>query len=62
VNFGPNAVPRLARLSRAFEDRQIRVEVRRTQPLSLKLARAGVEPLPPTLVEALELLATDPIG
>ena len=62
VNFAPDAVPRLARLSRAFEDRQIMVEVRRTQPLSLRLARAGVEPLPPTLVEALELLATDPIG
>ena len=62
VNFGPRAVPRLARLSRAFEDRQIRVEVRRTQPLSLWLVRAGVEPLPPTLVEALELLATDPLG
>jgi transcription-repair coupling factor (superfamily II helicase) len=62
VNFGPQAVPRLARLSRAFEDRQIRVEVRRTQPLSLRLARAGVEPLPPTLVEALELLATDPLS
>ncbi|MEJ2546321.1 MAG: transcription-repair coupling factor [Gemmatimonadota bacterium] len=62
VNFGPDAVPRLARLSRAFEDRQIMVEVRRTQPLSLRLVRAGVEPLPPTLVEALELLATDPIG
>jgi transcription-repair coupling factor (superfamily II helicase) len=62
VNFGPNAVPRLAKLSRAFEDRQIRVEVGRTQPLSLRLARAGVEPLPPTLVEALELLATGLIG
>ena len=62
VNFGPGAVPRLTRLSRAFEDRQITVEVGRTQPLSLRLARAGVEPLPPTLVEALELLAADPIG
>ncbi|MCL7927656.1 MAG: transcription-repair coupling factor [marine benthic group bacterium] len=56
VNFRPEAVPRLAKLSRAFENRQIVVEVRRTQPLSLKLARAGVEPLPPTLIEALELL------
>ncbi|MFO7587737.1 MAG: TRCF domain-containing protein, partial [Gemmatimonadota bacterium] len=57
VNFRSDAVPRLARLSRAFADRQIAVEVRRTQPLSLKLVRVGVEPLLPTLVEALELLA-----
>jgi transcription-repair coupling factor (superfamily II helicase) len=62
LNFRPDAVPRLARLSQAFGDRQITVEVRRTQPLSLLLVRAGVEPLPPTLVEALELLATDPVA
>ena len=60
VNFRPEAVPRLARLSRTFADRQIAVEVRRTEPLSLKLARVGVEPLVPTLVEALELLAATP--
>jgi transcription-repair coupling factor (superfamily II helicase) len=62
LNFRSDAVPRLARLSQAFGDRQITVEVRRTQPLSLRLARAGVEPLPPTLVEALEILAADPVA
>ncbi|MBT8462720.1 MAG: transcription-repair coupling factor [Gemmatimonadetes bacterium] len=56
MNFGPRAVPRLALLRDALTDRQIAVEVRRTQPLSLRLARAGVEPLLPTLVAALELL------
>jgi transcription-repair coupling factor (superfamily II helicase) len=62
LNVRSDAVPRLARLSQAFGDKQITVEVRRTQPLSLRLVRAGVEPLPPTLVEALELLATDPVA
>lgn len=61
LNFRADAVPRLTRLSRAFGDRQITVEVRRTQPLSLLLVRGGVEPLAPTLVEALELLAADPV-
>ncbi len=56
MNFGLAAVPRLALLRDALTDRQIAVEVRRTQPLSLRLARAGVEPLLPTLVAALELL------
>ena len=56
MNFGPSAVPRLSLLSDALADRQIAVEVRRTQPLSLRLVRAGVEPLLPTLVAALELL------
>ncbi len=62
LNFRADAVPRLTRLSRAFADRQITVEVRRTQPLSLRLVRGGVEPLAPTLVEALELLAADPVA
>ena len=56
MNFGRDSVPRLALLRDALADRQIAVEVRRTQPLSLWLARAGVEPLLPTLVAALELL------
>jgi len=60
VNFRPDAVPRLSRLSRVFADRQIAVEVRRTQPLSLRLACVGVESLVPTLLEALELLAATP--
>jgi transcription-repair coupling factor (superfamily II helicase) len=62
MNFGPSSVPRLALLRDALTDRQIAVEVRRTQPLSLWLVRAGVEPLLPTLVAALELLEGVPGG
>jgi transcription-repair coupling factor (superfamily II helicase) len=60
MNFARDSVPRLALLRDALTDRQIAVEVRRTQPLSLWLARAGVEPLLPTLVAALELLEGEP--
>ncbi|MDT8436624.1 MAG: transcription-repair coupling factor [Gemmatimonadota bacterium] len=60
LNFRRDAVPRLARVSRALGDRQVDVEVRRMQPLSLMLVRGGVEPLLPTLVEALRILAADP--
>ncbi len=56
--FREDAVPRLTLLKNAFTDRQLDVEVRRLQPLSLMLRRAGAEPLLPTLVEALRLLAT----
>lgn len=60
LNFAPGATPRLRLLSDAFADRQITVEVRRTHPLSLALSQAGVEPLLPTLVDALERLSTVP--
>ncbi|MDP2482407.1 MAG: transcription-repair coupling factor [Candidatus Palauibacterales bacterium] len=60
MNFGPGTIPRLALLRDAMTDLQIAVEVRRTEPLSLWLARAGVEPLLPTLVAALELLDGSP--
>jgi transcription-repair coupling factor (superfamily II helicase) len=60
LNFSPHASPRLRELSDAFADRQIAVEVRRTHPLSLALSRAGVEPLLPTLVDALERLSAVP--
>jgi transcription-repair coupling factor (superfamily II helicase) len=62
LNFAPHASPRLRRLSDAFGDRQVAVEVRRTHPLSLSLSRAGVEPLLPTLVEALERLSDAPVS
>ena len=61
LNFAAHASPRLRRLSDAFADRQVAVEVRRTHPLSLSLSRAGVEPLLPTLVEALERLSDAPV-
>ncbi len=51
------ATPQLGLLRNAFADRQLDVEVRRLQPLSLVLKRAGPEPLLPTLLEALRLLA-----
>jgi transcription-repair coupling factor (superfamily II helicase) len=57
INFRAEAVPRMALLRDAFLDRQLAVEVRRTQPLSLVLENAGVEPILPTLVDALAVLA-----
>ncbi len=57
INFRPEAVPRMALLRDAFLDRQLAVEVRRTQPLSLVLENAGVEPILPTLIDALAVLA-----
>ena len=62
LNFAPHATPRLRRLSDALADRLIEVEVRRTHPLSLALSRAGVEPLLPTLVAALERLSAAPVA
>ena len=57
LTFEDAATPRLGLLRNAFADRQMDVEVRRLQPLSLVLRRAGTEPLLPTLIEALRLLA-----
>ncbi|MCG8467364.1 MAG: transcription-repair coupling factor [Gemmatimonadetes bacterium] len=57
ITFREDASPRLGLLKNALADRQLNVEVRRLQPLSLVLWRAGAEPLLPTLVEALGLLA-----
>jgi len=57
INFRPEAVPRMALLRDAFLDRQLAVEVRRTQPLSLVLDNAGVEPILATLIDALSVLA-----
>ena len=59
LNFREDALPPMKRLRNAFHDRQIDVDVRRTQPLSLVLERAGPEPLLPTLIDALELLRPD---
>ncbi len=57
ITFRGDAVPQLGLLKNALGDRQLDVEVRRLQPLSLVLRKAGAEPLLPTLVEALGLLA-----
>jgi transcription-repair coupling factor (superfamily II helicase) len=58
VVFEDSSVPRLTVLRDAFADRQLHVEVRRPQPLSLVLNKGGAEPLMETLTEALALLAT----
>jgi transcription-repair coupling factor (superfamily II helicase) len=58
IVFEESAVPRLAVLRDAFTDRQLHVEVRRPQPLSLVLSRGGAEPLMDTLIEALSLMAS----
>ena len=58
ISFATRAAPQLGLLTNALADRQLDVEVRRLEPLSLVLRRAGTEPLLPTLVEALGILAT----
>ena len=57
ITFRAGASPRMAGLTIALEDVQLRAEVRRMVPLSLRLVRLGGEPLAPTLVRALEAVA-----
>ncbi|MDX1394639.1 MAG: transcription-repair coupling factor, partial [Gemmatimonadota bacterium] len=57
LTFESTATPQMGLLGNAFSDRQLDVEVRRLEPLSLVLRRAGAEPLLPTLLEVLRLLA-----
>ncbi len=57
ISFQATATPRMGLLANALGDRQLQVEVRRLEPLSLVLRRAGAEPVLPTLVEALGILA-----
>ncbi|MBI4513158.1 MAG: transcription-repair coupling factor [Gemmatimonadetes bacterium] len=58
INFRPGIIPRLAALQDAFTGRELGVEVRRLQPLSLMIGVPHPESLFPFLVRALELLAT----
>ncbi|HEU4700546.1 MAG TPA: transcription-repair coupling factor [Gemmatimonadales bacterium] len=53
LTFRPGATPRLARLTAALDDVQLRAEVRRPLPLSLRLERLGGEAMIPALVRAL---------
>jgi len=53
ITFRPDAVPRMKGLSAAFHDVQFQTEVRRTQPLSLKLTRLGGVELLDGVVRAL---------
>ncbi len=57
VNFRADAVPRLKGLSAAFHGVQFQVDVRRTQPLALKLTRLGGAEMLEGLVRALRALA-----
>ncbi len=52
ITFRAGASPRMAGLTIALEDVQLRAEVRRMVPLSLRLIRLGGEPLAPTALEA----------
>jgi transcription-repair coupling factor (superfamily II helicase) len=59
VNFRSEAVPRLKPLAAAFRDVQFQVDVRRVQPLSLKLSRLGGATLLDGLVRALRTISPD---
>jgi transcription-repair coupling factor (superfamily II helicase) len=57
VSFRADAVPRLKGLSAAFHGVQFQVDVRRTQPLALKLTRLGGAEMLEGLVRALRALS-----
>lgn len=57
VSFRADAFPRLKGLSTAFHDVQFQVDVKRTQPLALKLTRLGGAEMLEGLVRALRALA-----
>ena len=59
VNFRPDALPRLKPLSAAFREVQFQVDVRRVQPLSLKLTRLGGSPILDVLLHALRTIVTN---
>ena len=50
-------VPALAKLDKPLEDRQVQVEVKRMDPLSLVLEQAGAQELARTLMEAFSALS-----
>jgi transcription-repair coupling factor (superfamily II helicase) len=57
VSFLPGVVPALSRLDKPLEDRQVQVEVKRMDPLSLVLRQAGAQELAGTLMEAFSALS-----
>ncbi|MBX3173209.1 MAG: transcription-repair coupling factor [Gemmatimonadaceae bacterium] len=59
INFRADAVPRLKPLAAAFRDVQFQVDVRRVQPLSLKLTRLGGSPLLDGIVRALRSIVPE---
>lgn len=56
VNFRADALPRLKPLSAAFREVQFQVDVRRVQPLSLKLTRLGGSSIVDGLLHALRTI------
>jgi transcription-repair coupling factor (superfamily II helicase) len=56
VSFLQGVVPALTLLDKPFQDRQVEVEVKRIDPLSLLLRQVGVIPLAETLKEAFVVL------
>jgi transcription-repair coupling factor (superfamily II helicase) len=58
ITFRPDAVPRMKGLSAAFHEVQFQADVRRANPLSLKLTRLGGSSLLDGLVRALRSLVT----
>ncbi|HEX6059493.1 MAG TPA: DEAD/DEAH box helicase, partial [Gemmatimonadaceae bacterium] len=59
ITFRADTVPRMKGLSAAFHEVQFQAEVRRAQPLSLKLTRLGGAPMLDGLVRALRSLVPD---
>jgi len=56
VTFRAGVIPPLAHLDRPFQDRQVEVQVKRLDPLSLHLWQVGPVPLASTLREAFVVL------
>ncbi|MDT8340555.1 MAG: transcription-repair coupling factor [Longimicrobiales bacterium] len=56
LGFRAGVAPRLQALQGTFQDRQLEMEVRRLDPLSLMVTQAGPEPLAGTLIEVLTVL------
>ena len=59
ITFRADTAPRMKGLSAAFHEVQFQAEVRRAQPLSLKLTRLGGAPMLDGLVRALRSLVPD---
>jgi transcription-repair coupling factor (superfamily II helicase) len=59
LSFRSGVVPRVAALEEPLSQRQVQVEVRRMDPLSLVLHRVGAHPMPETVMAALEALRSD---
>ncbi len=60
INFRDSAVPSMKGISTAFHEVQFQADVRRAQPLSLKLTRLGGAGILDGLVRALALLQSSP--